>query len=237
MNGFKNRTAVITGVSHGIGLAIRKQFEAQGAKVYGIDLQGENCFIGDISNKQTLEDFVSYVLSEEEQIDFLINNAPPRKFGISSCSYEDFENALRTGVIAPFYLSKLLMDRFSKDGCIVNISSTRDSQSQTESESYAAAKGGIRALTHSLAVSLQGKVRVNSVSPGWIDTEYRRYEGSDADQHLVKRVGDPDDIANAVLFLCSDKASFIDGENIVIDGGMSKLMIYHDDYNWKLEEK
>ena len=108
--------------------------------------------------------------------------------------------------------------------------------SQIESESYAAAKGGIRALTHALAVSLQGRCRVNSISPGWIDTEYRTYEGPDADQQLVKRVGNPNDIADAVLYLCSDKASFIDGENLVIDGGMSKLMIYHDDHGWKLEE-
>ena len=237
MSEFKNRTAVITGVGHGIGLAIRKKFEEEGAKVYGIDLKGEDCFNGDISNKQVLENFAEYVLSKEGHIDYLINNAPPKKKGISECGYEEFENALRVGVTAPFYLSKLFKDCFNKDGCIINISSTRDSQSQVESESYAAAKGGVRALTHALAVSLQGKIRVNSISPGWIDTEYRKYEGSDADQHLVKRVGNPDDIAEAVLFLCSDKASFIDGENIVIDGGMSKLMIYHDDYNWRLEKE
>ena len=234
MDEFRNSVVVITGVSHGIGLAIRKKFEEEGARVYGIDLQGENCFIGDISEKETLDTFVQYVLSKEDQIDFLINNAPPLKKGISTCSYEEFEKALRIGVTAPFYLSKLLKDHFTNQACIINISSTRDSQSQIESESYAAAKGGVRALTHALAVSLQGRVRVNSISPGWIDTEYRKYEGSDADQHLVKRVGDPDDIAESVLFLCSDKASFIDGENIVIDGGMSKLMIYHDDYDWKL---
>ncbi len=236
MGGFENRVGVITGASHGIGLAIRKAFEKEGCRVYAIDLRGEDSYIGDISEKRVLEDFASFVLDREDRIDYLINNAPPIRKGISDCSYEEFEKALRVGVTAPFYLSKLFKDHFSKDSCIINISSTRDSMSQIESESYAAAKGGIRALTHALAVSLQGRCRVNSISPGWIDTEYRTYEGPDADQQLVKRVGDPDDIADAVLYLCSDKASFIDGANLVIDGGMSKLMIYHDDHGWKLEE-
>ncbi len=236
MGGFENRVVVITGASHGIGLAIRKAFEKEGCRVYAIDLRGEGSYIGDISEKRVLEDFASFVLDREDRIDYLINNAPPIRKGISDCSYEEFEKALKVGVTAPFYLSKLFKDHFSKDSCIINISSTRDSMSQIESESYAAAKGGIRALTHALAVSLQGRCRVNSISPGWIDTEYRTYEGPDADQQLVKRVGDPDDIADAVLYLCSDKASFIDGANLVIDGGMSKLMIYHDDHGWKLEE-
>ena len=109
--------------------------------------------------------------------------------------------------------------------------------SQPQSESYSASKGGIHALTHALAVSLAHKVRVNSISPGWIDTTSSTFEGSDASQHLVNRVGNPLDIANMVLFLCSEKASFITGENICIDGGMTKLMIYHNDYNWKLNKK
>ena len=98
-----------------------------------------------------------------------------------------------------------------------------------------AKKGGIAALTHALAVSLGPKIRVNSISPGWIDTEYRVYEGPDAYQQPAGRVGNPLDIADMVLYLCSDKASFITGENICIDGGMSKLMIYHNDNGWFLE--
>lgn len=109
--------------------------------------------------------------------------------------------------------------------------------SQPQTESYTAAKGGISALTHALAISLAGKVRVNSISPGWIDTSYKIYTGADASQHPAGRVGTPMDIANMVLFLCSDKAGFITGENICIDGGMTKQMIYHDDFGWTLDRK
>ena len=154
--------------------------------------------------------------------------------GIDKCSYEEFEYALKVGVTAPFYLSKLFVPYFTKDACIINISSSRDRMSQPQTESYTAAKGGISALTHALAVSLSGKVRVNSISPGWIDTEYKTYEGADAYQQPAGRVGNPSDIANAVMFLCSDKAGFITGENICIDGGMTKLMIYHGDNGWNL---
>ena len=123
---------------------------------------------------------------------------------------------------------------FAEGACIVNISSSRDRMSQPETESYTAAKGGISALTHALAVSLAGRVRVNSISPGWRDTDYKIYEGEDALQQPVGRVGNPLDIANAVLYLCSDMAGFITGEDICIDGGMTKQMIYHNDHGWTL---
>ena len=167
-------------------------------------------------------------------MDFLINNAAPLSCGIHECSYEDFEYAQRVGVTAPFYLSKLFMPYFAEGASIVHISSSRDRMSQPETESYTAAKGGIAALTHAMAVSLSGKVRVNSISPGWIDTAYTVYEGADALQQPVGRVGNPLDIANMVLYLCSDMAGFITGENICIDGGMTKQMIYHGDYGWSL---
>ena len=109
--------------------------------------------------------------------------------------------------------------------------------SQPETESYTAAKGGIAALTRALAVTLAGKVRVNSVSPGWIDTSFKAHSVADALQHPAGRVGTPADIADIVLFLCSDKAGFITGENICVDGGMTKLMIYHNDFGWNLNQK
>ena len=156
--------------------------------------------------------------------------------GIDSATYEDFEYALKVGVTAPFYLAKLFLPYFTNGASIVNISSSRDRMSQPNTESYTAAKGGISALTHSLAVSLAGKVRVNSVSPGWIDNYRSGYDGADAIQQPVGRVGTPDDISNLVLFLCSDLSGFITGENICVDGGMTRQMIYHGDYGWKLEK-
>ena len=114
----------------------------------------------------------------------------------------------------------------------MNIASSRDRMSQPQTESYTAAKGGIAALTHAMAVSLAGKARVNSISPGWIDTAGSVITGPDALQQPAGRVGRPEDIAEAVLFLCSGKAGFITGENLCIDGGMTRLMIYHGDHGW-----
>ena len=233
---FENKTAVITGGAHGIGRAIAESFRREGAAVEIIDIAPGDHFIGDISKKETLEAFSAYVLEKHGQVDYLINNALPLMRGVSSCSYEEFQYALSVGVTAPFYLSKLFADHFGEGGVIINISSSRDRMSQPQTESYTAAKGGIAALTHALAVSFSGKVRVNSISPGWIDTEYRVYEGPDAVQQPAGRVGNPMDIAHMVLFLCSDKAGFITGENICIDGGMTKQMIYHGDHGWKLEQ-
>ena len=231
----KGKVAVVTGGAHGIGKCICQEFEKAGAVVCIIDLLDNPYFKGDLSNKDTLEAFAQKVIAEYWHVDFLINNAAPLFKGISACTYEEFCYALDVGVTAPFYLSKLFMPYFAKGASIVNISSSRDRMSQPESESYTAAKGGIHALTHALAVSLAGKVRVNSISPGWIDTNYRIYEGSDALQQPAGRVGNPLDIANMVLYLCSDKAGFITGENICIDGGMTRQMIYHDDFGWKLD--
>lgn len=233
---FENKVVVVTGGANGIGKCIAEEFRKNGAFVYVIDnVDGEH-FVGDIAHKKTLEQFAKSVLSQHEKIDCLINNAPPIMKGIDDCSYEEFQYALSVGVTAPFYLSKLFAPHFNQGGSIINISSSRDRMSQPQTESYTAAKGGIAALTHALAVSLSGKVRVNSISPGWIDTAYTVYEGSDAVQQPAGRVGNPLDIANMVLFLCSDKAGFITGENICIDGGMTRQMIYHGDFGWSLSE-
>lgn len=236
MNTFKNKVAVITGGANGIGKCIAEEFRKNGAIVHIIDNADGEHYKGDIADRETLEKFAESVLSKHEKIDYLINNAPPLMKGIDKCSYEDFQYALAVGVTAPFYLSKLFAPHFNNGGSIVNISSSRDRMSQPQTESYTASKGGISALTHALAVSLSGKVRVNSVSPGWIDTDYIVYEGADAVQQPSGRVGNPLDIANMVLFLCSDKAGFITGENICIDGGMTRQMIYHGDFGWKLEK-
>lgn len=233
--GASDKVAVITGAAQGIGKCIAEEFEKIGVKVCIIDLQDNPYFKGDIADRDTLERFAQKVISDYGHVDYLINNAAPLFKGISTCSFEEFNYALSVGVTAPYYLSKLFMPYFAEGASIVNISSSRDRMSQGESESYTAAKGGIHALTHSLAVSLAGRVRVNSVSPGWIDNDWRVYEGADASQHPAGRVGNPLDIANIVLFLCSDKAGFITGENICVDGGMTRLMVYHADNGWTLE--
>ena len=233
---FKDKVVIVTGGANGIGRCIVDEFRSMGALVYVIDKQAGDHFVGDISKKEVLESFVAEVFSEQNKVDIIINNALPLMKGIDECSYEEFQYALSVGVTAPFYLVKLLMPHLADGASIINISSSRDRMSQPQTESYTAAKGGITALTHALAISLAGRARVNSISPGWIDTSYTLYEGSDVMQHPARRVGNPKDIANIVLFLCSDKAGFITGENICIDGGMTRQMIYHGDNGWMLED-
>ncbi|MBP5761447.1 MAG: SDR family oxidoreductase, partial [Lachnospiraceae bacterium] len=206
MSEFKEKIVVVTGGANGIGKCIADEFNAQGAIVEVIDKAPGDHYVGDISDKKVLEDFADSVIRKHGRVDILINNALPLMKGIDECSYEDFQYALAVGVTAPFYLAKLFAPCFAEGASIVNISSSRDRMSQPQTESYTAAKGGIAALTHALAVSFSGKVRVNSISPGWIDTSYKVYEGPDAVQQPAGRVGNPMDIANTVLFLCSDKA-------------------------------
>ena len=234
---FKEKVVIVTGGANGIGKCIASEFRACGATVYVIDKQeGDGHYVGDIAKKEVLEAFATEILAKHDKVDCIINNALPLMKGIDECTYEEFQYALSVGVTAPFYLVKLLQTHLAAGASIVNISSSRDRMSQPQSESYTAAKGGIAALTHSLAVSLAGKARVNSISPGWIDTTGTAYDGPDATQQPAGRVGNPMDIAHMVLFLCSDKAGFITGENICIDGGMTRQMIYHGDHGWRLEK-
>ena len=232
---FENKVAVITGGAGGIGKAIAEEFRREGARVCIIDLLENDYYRGDIADQAVLEDFARKVISDCGHVDYLINNALPLMKGIDECTYEEFNYALRVGVTAPFYLAKLFAPHFAPGAAIVNISSSRDRMSQPQTESYTAAKGGISALTHALAVSFASRVRVNSISPGWIDTAYTVYTGPDAAQQPAGRVGNPMDIAHMVLYLCSDKAGFITGENICIDGGMTRQMIYHNDFGWTLQ--
>ncbi len=227
-----HRVAVVTGGARGIGKAICEAFASQGVSVCTIDLLDNDYFVGDIADEQVLRAFAAKVISEHGTIDFLINNACLSKGGLETCTGYDFNYVLKVGVTAPFLLTRLFMDHFNTPASIVNISSTRHLMSQADTESYTAAKGGITALTHAMAVTLAGKARVNCISPGWIDTAGTPPGGLDAAQHPVGRVGIPSDIVHAVLFLCDEKSSFITGQNITVDGGMTKLMIYHNDCGW-----
>ena len=235
MKRFENKVVVVTGGAQGIGRCIREEFEREGARVCVIDLKENDFFQGDVGDKTALERFAAKVIAECGHVDVLVNNALPVMRGIDECTWEEFSYALNVGVTAAFYLAKLFKPHFAPGASIINISSSRDRMSQPQTESYTAAKGGISALTHALAVSLAGRVRVNSISPGWIDTAYTVYEGPDAIQQPAGRVGHPGDIAAMALFLCSKEAGFITGENIAIDGGMTKLMIYHGDNHWRLD--
>ncbi|OUQ43736.1 short-chain dehydrogenase [Gemmiger sp. An120] len=232
---FTDKVAVVTGGAKGIGKTIVEEFRKAGASVCVIELLPNDYFTGNIADQTVLETFARKVIADYGHVDYLVNNALPLMKGINTCSWDEFNYALQVGVTAPFYLTKLFMPYFAPGAAVVNISSSRDRMSQPQTESYTAAKGGIAALTHALAVSLAGKVRVNSISPGWIEANGEVWTGPDASQQPAGRVGNPLDIANMVLFLCSDKAGFITGENICIDGGMTRQMIYHNDFGWTLQ--
>ena len=234
MGEFENKVVVITGGAGGIGRCIAEEFTKAGAQVCIIDTTPGDHYVGDLADQAVLEDFAQTVIDRYGRVDVLVNNAPPTFLGIDECSYGQFQRALAIGVTAPFYLSKLFAPHFAPGGSILNISSSRDRMSPPQTDSYTAAKGGIAALTHALAVSLAGRVRVNSISPGWIDPACTVYSGADALQQPAGRVGNPLDIAHMALFLASEKAGFITGENICIDGGQTRLMIYHGDHGWSL---
>lgn len=234
---FEDKVVVVTGGAKGIGAGIADRFKKEGAKVEIIDKSEGDWYVGDIADKIVLENFSDYIIRKHGKVDILVNNALPLMKGINDCTWEEFVYAQKVGVAAPFYLSKLFKNSFPPGSSIINISSSRDRMSQPQTESYTAAKGGIAALTHALAMSLAPKVRVNSISPGWIDTLGIECSEEDKIQQPVGRIGNPYDIASMVLFLCSDEAGFITGENIVIDGGMTHQMIYHGDNGWRFQKQ
>ncbi len=228
----QGKTAVVTGGARGIGKAICDAFRTRGAAVYTIDLLPCGGFVGDIGQEAALCGFADWVLAQSPQVDYLINNAMLTRGGLNSCGYADFNEVLRVGVTAPYYLARRFAGAFRAGGAIVNIASTRSLMSQPDTESYTAAKGGLTALTHALAITLAGKVRVNAIAPGWIDVAGGTLSEADLAQHPVGRVGTPEDIVQAVLFLCGQESSFITGQMLTVDGGMTKQMIYHGDGGW-----
>ena len=245
-----NKVCVITGASNGIGKEIALFFAKNNCDIAFIDKDNENgikvyqkiksmnrecLFINDtIDNEKSIKLFTDKVIEKYGNIDYLINNACYSNKGLlSGCSYDDFLEILKIGAAAPYEITKNFMNYFNDKACIINIASTRAFMSQKDSESYSAAKGAIVALTHAMAVSLSHRVRVNSISPGWINTiDNADFSNEDILQHPSAKVGNTYDIASTAWFICCN--DFINGENITVDGGMTKLMIYHNDEGWKL---
>ena len=243
------KTAIVTGGASGIGFGTCSAFLNEGFGVAMIDadeealewaareLPGARPFLCDLADAQALERTAKEICDVFPSIDALVNNAVHALFKpMREITLDEWNRALAVNLTAPFLLAKFFEQHLrASQGSIVNIASTRALMSEPDSESYAAAKGGIAALTHALAASLGPDVRVNAISPGWIDVSALRKPSAakqavitetDRLQHPAGRVGTAEDIAQMVLYLCSDKSGFITGQNIVIDGGMTKKMIY-----------
>ena len=241
-----SKRVFITGGAEGIGKAIVEAFCLSGDQVAFCDINetagqetakatGSIFHKVDVSDKDALESCIQRILSEWNDIDIIVNNVGISQFSsITETSVEDFDKILSINLRPVFITSRLLAIHRKEQsspnpyGRIINICSTRYLMSEPGSEGYAASKGGIYSLTHALALSLsEWNITVNSSAPGWIQThDYDQLQPEDHSQHPSRRVGKPEDIARMCLFLCEENNDFINGENITIDGGMTKKMIY-----------
>lgn len=236
----------VTGAASGIGKAIVETFCMDGAKVAFCDVDvikgnllskqtNARFFEADVKNEEALEHTMRVLFDEWGDIDVIVNNAGISEFSpITETTVAEFDKILATNLRPAFITSRLLAVHRSLQteanpyGRIINIGSTRYLMSEPHSEGYAASKGGIYSLTHALALSLSKYgITVNSIAPGWIENNnYETLTDADHEQHPSQRVGKPEDIARTCLFLCQPENNFINAENIVIDGGMTKKMIY-----------
>ena len=241
-----SKRVFITGGAEGIGKAIVEAFCLSGDQVAFCDINetagqetakatGSIFHKVDVSDKDALESCIQRILSEWNDIDIIVNNVGISQFSsITETSVEDFDKILSINLRPVFITSRLLAIHRKEQsspnpyGRIINICSTRYLMSEPGSEGYAASKGGIYSLTHALALSLsEWNITVNSIAPGWIQThDYDQLQPEDHSQHPSRREGKPEDIARMCLFLCEENNDFINGENITIDGGMTKKMIY-----------
>lgn len=249
---FQDKVVIVTGGGQGIGSKIAKEFAREKASVIiaevdeeaGMEIQeeireaGDDCMFihTDVSKEQDVIHMVRQVIERYGKIDILVNNAAISSEGtLFTRPIEDFEKVLKVNVVGAYICSRYCSEYMQEGSSIINIASTRALMSEPHTEPYSASKGAILSLTHSLAASLAPKVRVNCISPGWIDvTQYKKKKDrkftvlteQDHMQHLAGRVGTPADIAHAILYLASEKAGFITGTNMIIDGGMTVKMIY-----------
>jgi len=234
------KTAIVTGGGHGIGKGIVWKLLQEQCQVIVLDINTDylsalkkeypqvETLLCDVGNPDEVHKAMKLIESLYGKIDYLVNNAGIGIFKpIEELSIEMWNRILSVNLSGMFYMVKFGKHLFSKQSAIVNIASTRALMSEPDGEAYGASKGGIAALTHALAISLGTKTRVNCVSPGWIEVnDYEKLSEADHAQHPVGKVGTVEDIAETVWFLLSDKAAFITGQNIVVDGGMTKKMIY-----------
>lgn len=252
---FKGKVVVITGSGQGIGHCIAMAYAKAKASVIIAEIDEEAAHetsdaiaeIGgdylmiptDVSEEASVKEMVQQVIERYGKIDILINNAAINLGEASDTLFTgsvlEFDRVMRVNVTGAYICTKYCAPHMSEGSSIINISSTRALMSEPHTEAYSASKGALLALTHALANSLAHRVRVNAISPGWIDvSQYKKKKDrkftalteADHAQHLVGRVGVPEDIVEAVLYLTSDKAGFITGSNFVIDGGMTVKMIY-----------
>jgi len=245
LNNFAGKTVIITGGANGIGKGIAKAFGKEGANVCIADREekkgnevirliedggGKAAFYQtDVRKEDDIINLLDKVISDFGTIDILINNAGVSRFKpLFELSTEEWEDVVFTNLRSVFIGSREAAKRMANGGRIINMASTRATMSEPNSEAYASSKGGIVALTHSLAASLQEKrITVNCISPGWIQTEdYEELREKDHLQHWSNRVGKPEDIAKACLYLADQNNDFINGHNLIIDGGMTRKMIY-----------
>lgn len=251
--GFFGKVVVITGSGQGIGRATALEYAKRGASVIiaeideeaGLETReaivalGGECIalVTDVASEQSIKEMVNCVVERYGKIDILVNNAGVNITyeSLFTRTVEEFEHFMRVNVTGAYICAKYCAMHMAEGSSIINIASTRAMMSEAHTEPYSASKGALIALTHSLANSLAHKVRVNAISPGWIDVapfkkkkdrKFSVLTEEDHLQHLSGHVGRPEDVAHAILYLTSEKAGFITGSNFVVDGGMTVKMIY-----------
>ncbi|WP_017378886.1 SDR family NAD(P)-dependent oxidoreductase [Paenisporosarcina sp. TG-14] len=238
------QVVIVTGASHGIGRGIAEAYVAKGAQVIIADVNEElgkevseqlvrSVFIKtDVRKEEDVKRLMEQAITKFGRIDILINNAGKSDFKpLFELSITEWDDLINTNLRSVFLCSRevaLHMRKQDSGGAIVNISSTRATMSEPNSEAYAATKGGIIAITHALAASLaEHHITVNAISPGWIETgDYSELRDIDHEQHLSGRVGKPSDVARACLYLTDPQNDFVTGIDLVVDGGMTHKMIY-----------